>query len=528
MAARQQLHRLALVALAALVLLSALVAPPARAAAPLQQVCYDLVVNGGFETPNAWVLASSPLPPAYTTSQPRTGAWAMQIGNVNPAQAAVQAYSSVRQTLTIPANAISAELTFWVWTFTEANPGSDRQEALLLVPGASVQSASPTTVWSELSNSGAYRQIRVPVTGQIGRTVDLTFSVYNDGFGGRTWMLVDDVALVVCIPSGTATPTATPTLLPVATPTPTPTSIPTPVVPSPIPPTCVDILANGGFEWDGAWQISQTAIPPFYAGPPNPVYSGGRSMALGAVLPSSPSNVASYSSIQQAVTLPGAAQTAQIRFWYYPTSSAAAGGFNRQELILLDPLNYNQTIEVLWRVTQNNNAWVYNEIDLTRFLGRTVTIYFNGRNAGDGTRTGMYLDQVQVLACNAMGVMPPAAFGEYPAALAEAGNYVWPEGQAPGAALSEAVVATAVALTGPTVVAVGTNAAPRPEATPETTPVSATATPESNRRDRQPIFDPDQLDSPWLIILVIGGVVLLAVVLALLFFRGDQSQAPPP
>ena len=53
--------------------------------------------------------------------------------------------------------------------------------------------------------------------------------------------------------------------------------------PIPIPPNCIDILANGDFEWDGAWIAGGTPIVPFYAGPPNPVLSGNRSMALGAV-----------------------------------------------------------------------------------------------------------------------------------------------------------------------------------------------------------------------------------------------------
>ncbi len=223
-------------------------APVARAAAPMQQGCYNAVIDGGFEQRNWWALGGGLLPAQYVTSPTHSGAWAVQSGN--PANAAsIQAYSTVRQTVTIPVNAASAVLTFWVWTITEANPGNDRQEALLLTPGASVLSVSPGAVWSELTNSGAYRSITVDVSGQRGRTMDLTFSVYNDGAGGRTWMFVDDVALTICLstPGPTATPTLaatpTPTFPPVATAT--PTTIPTPGTPSPIPPNCTDIIANG-------------------------------------------------------------------------------------------------------------------------------------------------------------------------------------------------------------------------------------------------------------------------------------------
>lgn len=168
---------------------------------------------------------------------------------------------------------------------------------------------------------------------------------------------------------------------------------------------CVDIITNGDFEWDGAWLMGATAIPPTYAVLPAPVQSGSRSMALGPVLPGAP-DVASFSSIQQAVTIPPTAQSVRISFWYYPISTAAAGGFDRQELILLEPLNYDQTAAVLWRVTENTNQWLYQDIDLTAYRGQTLSIYFNARNAGEGGRTAMYLDQVQVLACDTAWAYP--------------------------------------------------------------------------------------------------------------------------
>ncbi len=206
------------------------------------------------------------------------------------------------------------------------------------------------------------------------------------------------------------------------------------------------------------------------------------------------------------------AQTAQIRFWAFPNSNAAAGGLNRQELILLDPLNYEQTIAVLWRVTQNANAWAYNEIDLTRFLGRTVTVYFNARNSGNGTRTGMYLDQVQVLVCN-VPIMP----------LADAAS-------SPQLAPAEVSAPAANSLTQPlaapgnqtTVISVGANPTPLGEVTagPALTP---TPTPEPTRGDT-PGLNLGRLNNPWTIIIVISGIILLAVVLALLFFRGDKED----
>ena len=311
-----------------------------------------------------------------------------------------------------------------------------------------------------------------------------------------------------------AASTITPTPWPAATPW------PTAITPYPVPLNCIDILANGDFEWDGAWIVGGTPIVPFYTGAPNPVLSGNRSMALGAVMSSSTGNADSYSSIQQALTLPVTAQTARIRFWYYPNSNAAPGGLNRQELILLDPLNYNETIEVLWRVTENTNAWTVAEIDLARYLGRTVTVYFNARNAGDGTRTGMFLDQVQVLACDAVAIMPLE--GEYPEALPYAEGYGESSVQTPTAVvMGQPDLPALAAGNQQTVIAVGAGPTPLPEVTPGTPVPSATETP---RREQGSRLNLDLLNSPWLIILVISGIVLLAVVLALLFFRGDKEE----
>ena len=280
----------------------------------------------------------------------------------------------------------------------------------------------------------------------------------------------------------------------------------------------MDIVQNGDFEWNGAWLVGDTPLPAFYAGPPPTPPSGSRMMALGAILPGSPTNVPAYSSIQQSVTLPATAQTAQISFSYYPISNAS-GGFDRQELILLDPLNYDETIAVLWRVTANDNRWLNLSLDLTRYLGRTVAIYFNARNAGDGTRTAMYLDQVQVLVCYAAAAMPlvdgkggyeqmPSTYGDsYPTA-----------GPAPAQPFAAPAVGVLAVTPGPTVISVGEQPAPLPEGAPAVAPAPATEPSETPRGELGSALG-NLSASPWLIIIVISVIVLVAVVAALVVFR---------
>lgn len=527
---------------ALLVIMAALTSLPAAQAAPLQQVCQDYVLDGSFEQHNAWILGTGPLAPTYVNNPTAADAWAVRLGNVDQ-PASTEAYSTVRQQITIPSNAFSADLSFNVWTSTEANPGIDRQMASLLVPGASARVTGDEMVWNELSSSGGFQTIRRSLNSAIGRTVDLTFAVYNDGTGGRTQMVVDAVMLTVCVP-GLATPTFTPIppIIPTATPLPTatalpptatatvipPTATPTvivfptatplpppPVTPSPVASGCLDLLANGDFEWEGSWQQGATDLCPVYVGAPNPTHNGVRSMAMGAVVANNATNINAYSSVQQTVTIPASAQTAQLRFFYYPISTAAAGGHNRQELVLLDPLNYGQTIAIPWRVTENANSWQYKEIDLTPYIGRTITLYFNARNEGDGTRTSMYLDQVQLYACNGTSVAAAVSPALAPAAALPF-NFVT---ATPLGTNREMALGGVMPASGPTVVTVIEAQTGLPAATPIAVPTSLSAPTETPRGQQGLPFKLPSFNNPWLIIGFITALVLLGILLALLFFR---------
>ena len=511
MAVRRTLYPLLLVVMALHLIGSA--ALPAQSAPLHQEWCYELVNDGSFEQGGSWRLDDDAPRPAYVGSPVVSPNWAMRVGN-DGQPISQPSYSKVRQSILIPAQATRATLTFLAWTEFEDNPGSDRQQAWLLTPGAEPVGGSGSILWSVRENRRSYREeASVIDSTHFGRFFDLAFVVFNDGAGGRTKMYVDGVSLQVCGPFPPATPTPTATLSP--TPIwPTATPLPTPIItPGPIPPGCYDILQNGDFEWTGAWLFGDNALPPFYAGAPPTPPSGNRMMALGAILPGAPTNVPSFSSIQQAVTIPASAQTAFIDFQYFPISSAA-GGFNRQELVLLDPLNYDETIEVPWRVTENANQWLPMRKDLTRHIGRTVTVYFNARNAGDGNRTAMYLDQVQLLVCDAWEAIP---WPDEPADWVGTATPVLPS-PTPDSTLVIQVIPSPGSQQ--TVIAVGTRPPPLAEITPEPAP---TVTPDPPR-DQGARLDLGVLDSPWAIVIIISGIILLAVVLALLFFRNEKEE----
>ena len=217
-------------------------------------------------------------------------------------------------------------------------------------------------------------------------------------------------------PPLTATPTPPPTAPLTATPTPIvyPTATPIVITP-PDPSLCYALLTNESFETDEGWQMFRTPLWPTYAGYPNPVRTGIRSVMLGNdILPDS----RSYSSVRQETGIPPDAQTAFLTFWFWPRSDDTDGG-DRQQLLLLDPVSLRRIAD-LWRPTplRNDRSWQYAAFDLTPYRGLSFLIYFNVYNDGDGKRTLMYLDDVSLSACNsplAMSMGGVAAMAAAPA-----------------------------------------------------------------------------------------------------------------
>jgi hypothetical protein len=186
----------------------------------------QLIINCGFESDEGWVFGDTPRPAAYTTEDAHWGARSVRLG-IKPPTTDAYSWSSVRQRITIPANARSAILSFWYKPFTECtcrdnwqqfdwsdfgvdqpnrirpnrNPLSwascDWQQALILADDF----PNPTilaTVMNITSNSGVWTHQTFDLTPFAGRTIWVYFNVYNDGWGyGRTWMYVDDASVMV-------------------------------------------------------------------------------------------------------------------------------------------------------------------------------------------------------------------------------------------------------------------------------------------------------------------------------------------
>lgn len=208
-------------------------------------------------------------------------------------------------------------------------------------------------------------------------------------------------ATPIALPSPTAT--GLPTTPPTATPLPTVTSTvpPTPTSsPTPLPAGCSNLLLNSDFEGVGGWSPGENALLPQLT--TNQAYNGVHAMQLGNPPGAYNGQIASYSSIQQTVTIPASASNAILRWWHWdgseePPYGTPSSEADRQDVVLLSP--NGDVLALLQRVRRNEGTWLPSAIDLSAFRGQSIVLYFNVYNDGLGGRTWSYLDEVRLETC---------------------------------------------------------------------------------------------------------------------------------
>jgi hypothetical protein len=316
-----------------------------------------------------------------------------------------------------------------------------------------------------------------------GQTIFVSFAVNNDGIGGRTTMVVDDVSIAACNPGpapATATPTNTPlpTLTPTGTTTPFVTAVP-PIITVPPPgPGCIQLLHNNGFEAGFfPWEPGRNELPAQIV--TWPVLSGASSLGMGALN----QNLNSFSSARQWVVVPATHPHVVVSFWTF-TRAESLWGTDRQQFVVLGPGDV--VLAAPWKVLQNAQVWQPQQFALNGLAGQTIAIYFNAINDGKGGRTSLFVDEVYLWACT------PGANPVIPMPLMAAGATT-----GAGSAPSVQVAAITPAAAGPERVEESIQLpSPQPTAfvaeqvTPQTgiqeLQAAATSTPESTRIALQP------------------------------------------
>ena len=241
---------------------------------------------------------------------------------------------------------------------SQAGAGADYQQVALLNSSGGLLFVP----WQVELNNPAWQQLTFNVSAFAGQTVFVSFSVNNDGAGGRTAMFVDDARLVACVPGPAATATPTPTRTPTVSITASPTATGTPgATATPVTPGCIPLLKNGGFESAFSfWTVPWNPLLPQVVTAPVP--SGSFALEVG----SQTQNASSYSSARQAVTIPWTHPRVILSFWAY-TWAESLSGADRQQMVLLAP--DNSVLAGPWSVLENEQVWRQRTYDIIGMAG---------------------------------------------------------------------------------------------------------------------------------------------------------------
>ncbi len=186
---------------------------------------------------------------------------------------------------------------------------------------------------------------------------------------------------------------------------------------------CADVIGNGGMEANTYWQMPVTPHKASYTSADR--HSGARSVRLG--IEPGAADVYSHSSAYQKIRIPANATSATLTFWarrftqetpkgvldpsgdLYDPAEVIEGTFDWtskgqraqedwQEVLILEYPCYNW-LATLMRTRSNDGAWTQYNYNLSAFAGQEIVVYFNAINNGNGLRTWMYVDDVQVQVC---------------------------------------------------------------------------------------------------------------------------------
>lgn len=374
---------------------------------PVTETCSNQVANSGFEYNGSWNLPSTPYPAGYSYDAAHTGSRSMRTGIPLYTYSNVYAYSDAWQTVYIPPGASNARLKIWLYPRSEevyASSGADK-DVQTLAPNAPKEGAvwndqalapdSPDTQyllllnpytqaivrtleWWSPRNAGGWLYREYDLSVYAGQYLRIQFGTFNNGYGGRSVMYVDDLLVNIC-----TTP--------------------------PPPPTCSERVSNGGFEYNSSWYIPYTAFSAGYSYFLK--HTGARSMRTGIL--DWYFNRYSYSDFRQTVTIPSGSGNATLRFYAYPISGevyantpesksptagpAEAMAGDVQYLLVLD--RWGNWIDTLVWMRSNQQYWRYFTFNLNRYIGQTIMLQWGAFNNGYSGVTSMYVDDVSLQAC---------------------------------------------------------------------------------------------------------------------------------
>ncbi len=178
---------------------------------PTAPVCGNALLNSDFEANTGWVFPATVNTASYSTTLSHSGLRSARTGSTSAATN-IYSFSSVRQSFTIPAQANTALLKFWIYPLSGELP----LQAILPTPAGPLFGNAPLandlqfvmildqsnnlleTLLYQRSDSRIWTYYEYTLLKYAGRTITIEFGTYNDGLDGYSAMFVDDVTLDVC------------------------------------------------------------------------------------------------------------------------------------------------------------------------------------------------------------------------------------------------------------------------------------------------------------------------------------------
>jgi hypothetical protein len=171
------------------------------------------VVNGGFENNDGWQINNTVYPAGYVTNPVYRGARALRTGILHPPDNRYS-YSSAQQTLFIPGGPPSVRLSFQLLARTTgARAALSPPPIVPTSPLDRAQLSDDAQMVLLFDNAGrqhvllfqrqwydTWRRHEIDLSAFRGQAVTLYFGVFNNGTGGVTGMVVDEVAVQYCLP----------------------------------------------------------------------------------------------------------------------------------------------------------------------------------------------------------------------------------------------------------------------------------------------------------------------------------------
>lgn len=157
-----------------------------------KMACQDnLLINGDMETDTGWVGDLGGVQAHYIPN-PHGGGRAILTGLYQGEHPDRELWSSFRQTVSLPKGR-KATLSLNYVVQVEAQPGADKQFVLVLDQASQIEK-----LWLlPREHQGAWHRFEQDISRFAGMTVQVYVGTRNDGTGGVTRLLVDNVTLCI-------------------------------------------------------------------------------------------------------------------------------------------------------------------------------------------------------------------------------------------------------------------------------------------------------------------------------------------